>query len=114
MYGRSGLTNQIDELASDLGKIHQLLKWLHPRIKNTDFENAYNCAASSYFNSGNKAASLFGFLIRDTGPDKLDLENRGKSLCEKFDKPTSCDLVAVYLPCNIADLLGEIREGGEP
>lgn len=113
MSGRSGgMTHQIDNLAKNLGTIYQLLKWLWPRCKTTNFESYYTASVAAYFNSGNKAVSLFGVLIRDTQANELDLKNRGKSLGRSIDSPTCCTLIALYLPCAIAELPDKVK-GGE-
>jgi hypothetical protein len=113
MSGRSGhMGYQIDKLANNMGTIYQLLYWLLSRVKGTAYQAAYNQAVELYFNSGNKAASLFGVLIRDTAPNKLDLQGRGNALGGTVVDPASCALIAVYLPCKIADLLGMIEKGG--
>lgn len=112
MSGRSGLVHQIDKLAQNLSTIYQLLKWLQPRCKGNKYEEAFNKSVALYLNSGNKAVSLFGVLIRDTKPNKFDLEARGKALGTTVLQPTSIDLIAVYLPCKITDLLSQIEGGG--
>lgn len=113
MSGRSPhLGHQIDNLAQNMGIIYQLLKWLHPRCKGTAHQEVFDQSISLYLNSGNKAASLFGILIRDTVPSELDLQGRGNALGRKIVHPTSCELIAVYLPCKIADLPSQIEEGG--
>jgi hypothetical protein len=111
MYGRSGLVHQIDTLATNLEIIYQLLKWLLPRCKGTSFENAFNCAAEEYLNSGNRAATLFGILIRETSANEMDLKARGTSLGAKLFAPASCILVAVYLPHKISELPVRAKRG---
>jgi len=112
MSGRSGhMGHQIDNLANNLGTIIQLLKWLCPRCKNTEFESHYNASLSLYFNSGNKAVSLFGVLIRDTKANELDLKGRGKALGRLLNAPTSCHLLALYLPGKIAELPERVKGG---
>lgn len=112
MSGRSGhIGHQIDNLANNLGTITQLLKWLCPRCKNTDLETIYTDSLTLYFNSGNKAVSLFGVLIRDTNFNELDLKNRGKILGRSLSAPTSCHLLALYLPCKIAALPEKVKGG---
>ncbi|HBR29375.1 MAG TPA: hypothetical protein DD789_08035 [Firmicutes bacterium] len=112
MLGRSGLVHQIDNLARNMSTIYQLLRWLQPRCKNTEYQEAFDHSVALYLNSGNKAASLFGILIRDTAPNKLDLEGRGKALGNTVIRPASCELIAVYLPFEITDLLSQIEGGG--
>lgn len=113
MSGRSGnMGYQINNLATNLGLIFQILKWLHPRCKGTRYQDAYFQSLTTYLNSGNKAASLFGLLIRDTKPNQLDLEKQGNSLAQNISHPTSCELIALYLSCKISDLPDIIRRGG--
>ena len=112
MSGRSGhIGHQIDNLANNLGTINQLLKWLCPRCKNTDFEAIYTDSLTLYFNSGNKAVSLFGVLIRDTKLNELDLKSRGKALCRSLSVPTTCCLLALNLPCKISALPERVKGG---
>lgn len=111
LYGRSGMINQIDRLADDLKTIRTLLRWLFYRCKNTVFETYYKASAILYFNSGNKSVSLFGVLIRDTEANELDLKNRGKNLGYSLNAPTSCHLLAFYLPCKIAELPERVKGG---
>lgn len=112
MSGRSGcLGHQIDKLANNMSTICRLLYWLLPRVKGTQYQNAYDQSATLYFNSGNKAASLFGILIRDTVPNELDLQNRGNALGQVMDDPASCELIAAYLPFKISDLPNVLKEG---
>ena len=110
MNGRSGMKNQLERLLTNLGTICQLLKWLHPRCKGTPNEDQFKEAVRQLINSGNQAISLFGVLIRDTPPNALDLESRGDALSKTVSSPTSCRLIAIYLPFPIADL--PTRVGG--
>jgi len=103
MNGRSGMTHQIDNLANNLAIVVQLLKWLCPRCK-AEHEEIYKAAVGFFINSGNKATALFGVLIRDTAPSELDLQARAKALSAKIHAPSTCQLIALYLPCAIADL----------
>jgi len=112
MYGRSGMKHQIDNLASNLGLINRLLKWLQPRCKGTKYETHFNVAITLFLNSGNKAVALFGVLIRDTKPNELDLQARGQSLADTLQEPSTCQLIALYLPCAIA-ILPALVSGGE-
>lgn len=111
MNGRGGMKHQIHNLATNLGIMSQLLKWLLPRCKGTEFEMVFNAAITLFLNSGNKAVALFGILIRDTVPNKLDLQGRGRSLASTLRTPTTCQLIALYLPCAISDLPARISRG---
>jgi hypothetical protein len=112
MNGRSGMKHQIDNLATDLGLIVQLLQWLMPRCKGTSHETSFNTAISLFLNSGNKAIALFGVLIRDTQPNELDLSSRGQSLSNTLHNPSTCKLIGLYLPCTIVDLPARISGCG--
>lgn len=112
MSGRSGMTHQIDDLVTNLSLMCQLLKWLQPRCKGTEHETSFNAAVGLLFDSGNKAIALFGVLIRDTQPNELDLKARGQALAEAIQGPTTCQLIAMYLPCAISDLPSRVS-GGE-
>ena len=109
MNGRSGMTNQIDALASNLSLIVRLLQWLLPRCKGTTHEDNFNSAVGLYFESGNKAVALFGVLVRDTEPNEKDLEPRGRTLAKTVRNPTTCQLIALYLPCRIRHLPARVE-----
>lgn len=111
MSGRSGMTHQIDTLATNLSILVTLLKWLLPRCKGTAHENTFNVAVSSFLASGSKSVALFGVLLRDTQADEKDLKARGQHLAGRLGTPTTCQLVAVYLPCRITDLTDRVSEG---
>ena len=113
MSGRSGLIHQIDNLANDLSLVGQLLMWLLPRCKETIYETSFKAAVKLFLESGNKALALFGVLIRDTQPNELDLRTRGRTMAGKLQCPTTCCLIAIYLPCSIGTLPFRIL-GGEP
>jgi hypothetical protein len=113
MSGRSGhMGHQLDTLANDLSRICQLLKWLLPRVKNTQHQNSYDTASISFFNSKTKSVAIFGVLIRDTAENEKDLSVRGNALRKKFTLPTTCNLIALYLPWPISALPAKIRNGG--
>ncbi|MDP8209623.1 MAG: hypothetical protein P9M05_02345 [Candidatus Stygibacter australis] len=113
MSGRSGhIGHQLDQLSDNLTIICQLLKWLLIRINNTQYQNNFKQAAVTFFNSGNKDIALFGILIRDTEANSRDISVRGRALRGKFSNPTTCNLIALYLPWGINQLINKIRNGG--
>jgi len=114
MSGRSGhMGHQIDTLASNLTTICQLLKWLHPRTKGGQFQDAFDRSCVAFFESGTKAIALFGVLIRDTQPNARDLSARGTALRNRLSTPSRCDLIALYLPWKSDQLIPAIRQGGD-
>ncbi|WP_430450832.1 hypothetical protein [Rhodopirellula europaea] len=109
MNGRSGMRHQLEQLATNLETLCQLLKWLHPRCKGTGNEQPFKDAVRLLIDSGNQAISLYGVLIRDTPPTSLDLEARGDALAKTIAHPTSCRLIAIYLPFSITELPSRVR-----
>lgn len=113
MSGRSrGIGHQLDTLASNLGIVCQLLKWLLPRVKGTSHEDSFNNACTRYFNTERRDLALFGVLIRDQEAKELDLRARGRSLGGSLQAPTRCRLIALYLPWPISQLPSAIQQGG--
>ncbi len=112
MTGPSGMVHQIDNIANNPGLIREILSWLFFRCRNTENEHLFNAAIALYLESGNKAVTLFGILIRDTSPDQKDLENRGAALAKVLQHPTICQLIAIYLPCTILDLVDRVARCG--
>ncbi len=112
MTGRSGMTHQLESLATDIGLLYTLIRWLHPRCRGNNFEPHFNKAIGLLFQTGNKAITLFGVLVRDTQPDERDLRGRGHHLGKLIKAPASCHLLALYLPCPIASLSGQVQAGG--
>lgn len=104
MYGRSGMIHQLEALASDLGTIYQLLLWLLPRVRNTQYQPAFNASCTRYLDSGRRDLALFGILVRDQEARDKDLKARGQSLAGCLNAPTCCSLIALYLPWPIAQL----------
>jgi hypothetical protein len=104
MNGSDGMKKQIENLANDMGLIFQIMKWLHPRCKGSQYEIYFNTAFSLFLTSNNRAVALFGILVRDTTPNELDLESRGKSLAEILETPTTCQLIGLYIPYKIENL----------
>lgn len=111
MTGRHGMAHQLESLTTDIGILHTLIRWLQPRCRGNDNEPHFNAAVCLLLQSGNKAMSLFGVLVRDTQPDEKDLRNRGKHLGGIVNEPAKCHLLALYLPCSIASLPARIHGG---
>ncbi|MEA3393682.1 MAG: hypothetical protein U9R55_03525 [Pseudomonadota bacterium] len=111
MYGRSGMTQQLEDLATDLGLLYTLIRWLQPRCRGNSAEQPFNAAIKLLLESGNKALTLFGVLVRDTQPHESDLRNRGLHLGGIVTAPSACQLLALYLPCPIASLPARVKGG---
>ena len=112
MTSREGMSHQLEKLATDLNLLFTLLRWLSPRCLNSDFEPHFKAATALLLESGHKAISLFGVLIRDTQPDGKDLHRCGQHLGNIVQAPASCHLLALYIPCLISTLSDRIQAGG--
>ena len=111
MTGRSGMARQLENLATDIGLLHTLIRWLQPRCRGNSAEPHFNAAISLLFQSGNMAVTLFGVLVRDTQPNERDLRRRGQHLGGIVKAPAGCHLLALYLPCSIASLPARVQGG---
>jgi len=109
MTGRHGMTRQLESLATDIGLLHTLIRWLQPRCRGNSAEPQFNAAISLLLQSGNKAMSLFGVLVRDTQPDEKDIRNPSQHLSNIVKDPAKCHLLALYLPCTIASLPARLQ-----
>jgi hypothetical protein len=98
MHGRSGMIYQLENLADNLAIHQKLLKWLHARCKHTQFWPLYERAVSRYLSSDGQDFVLFGMLMRDTSPERLDLKARAEYLAIRLAAPTRVELTAWYLP----------------
>jgi hypothetical protein len=111
MTGRHGMTHQLEALATDMGLLYTLIRWLHPRCRGSGAEPHFEAAVGLLLKSGNKAMTLFGVLVRDTQPDERDLRNRGQHLGGIVKAPAGCHLLALYLPWSIASLHDRVQGG---
>ncbi len=111
MTGRHGMVQQLESLATDIGILHTLIRWLQPRCRGNNVEPHFNAAIRLLLQSGNKAMSLFGVLVRDTQPNEKDLKGRGKHLGSIVKTPARCHLLALYLPCSISSLPARVQRG---
>lgn len=113
MTGRNGMTRQIESLATDIGLLYTLIRWLQPRCSGNNAEPHFNAAIGLLLKSGNRAMTLFGLLVRDTQPDERDLRGRGQHLGKLIKAPANCFLLALYLPCSIASLPDRVQAEAE-
>lgn len=111
MKGRSGMTNQLKNLAEDFSLICRLIRWLFPRCRTESHKELFNVAMELFAGSGNKAMFLYGVLVRDTPPIEKDLRKSGRKLAEVISPPAICRLFAVYIPCTVADLPCRVAGG---
>jgi hypothetical protein len=98
LYGRTGMIHQLDKLCSDITIHFCLIKWLYNHCKNTEIWQFYQQCVKSYLESNGKNFALFGFLMRDTEPNDLDIKNRAESFVNKITSPMSLEFQVWYLP----------------
>ncbi|MCR4432357.1 MAG: hypothetical protein NUV45_15255 [Tepidanaerobacteraceae bacterium] len=100
MYGRSGMSFQLEKLKNDKSLRSQLFFWLGCRAKGAKWENQFKEAAIAYLNN-DRNVFLYGILIRDTSPTLKDLESSGNSLVSGANSEIIIYLYAYYLPIPI-------------
>jgi hypothetical protein len=98
LYGKSGLTQQLENLTNCKDIHWTLLRWLQARCKTPADSEMYRKAVQRFLQSGGRDFRLIGCLMRDTSPHELDLMNRAKHLSDKIEQPTSAQLLAWYFP----------------
>jgi len=98
MTGKSGMIQQLEQLSKN-NDIHMtILKWLCARCTTPAMRQLYESAVKKYLNSTCRDVILFGFLMRDTLPNELDLKNRGNALAKIATLPMQIQLNAWYFP----------------
>ena len=103
MYGRSGMTWQLENNATHLGVQYSLLKWLRCRCLTADLVEAYREAVGRYLNSSGKDILLVGVLLRDTGSNESDVKGRARYLAGCLADPMRVEIMAWYFPVAISD-----------
>ena len=101
MYGRHGMTWQLDRSATQLGIQHALLQWLTFRCRTTQLRSAYENSVRRYLESEGKDMLIVGMLLRDTAPNERDVASRAKHL-STLPAPTRVEITAWYLPVPIS------------
>lgn len=101
MYGKKGLTWQLETNA--LGKEIQrtLLRWLRMRCTTPETVSAYKTAVRRLLETG--ALLVVGILLRDTSPDARDVEGRARHLGSALAAPQRVEVLAWYLPIPIEE-----------
>ena len=103
MSGGSGMTWQLEQIATRLDVQHMLLQWLCVRCRSESrHRELFRKAVERYLESEGKALLLVGVLLRDTPPNERDLQARGEALSHRVAEPTRIDLIAWYLPVPIS------------
>ena len=102
MNGGSGMAWQLERSATQLDVQRALLQWLYARCGSPLHRQLYEKAVNRYLSSQGTDLLMVGVLIRDTSPSEFDLRARGRELAATVPAPTRIELIAWYLPVQIA------------
>ncbi len=108
MYGRSGMTKQLENLNTKSNSRNSLVRWFAWRSKGAIWESEYRTALIVYYSS-DECVCLQGVLVRDTSPDIADLRSRGVALDNKKPQDMDIELCGIYCPCDISEFPALIR-----
>jgi hypothetical protein len=102
MVGRKGMVHQLKVLRDSPKAKDRLVLYLAHRAAGQEWENDFRKAMERYLEDP-KDISLFGVLVRDTAPDKKDLQSRAQALAKGCPEKTLIELRALYVPVPIED-----------
>jgi hypothetical protein len=102
MYGRTGMTTQLENLKTSAETRRLLVKWFGFRAKNSSWESDYRTSLTAYISS-DECVCLQGALVRDCEPDIKDLASRGKALSINIPANMGISLYGIYCSCGITD-----------
>jgi hypothetical protein len=102
MYGRSGMTKQLENLKISPETRSLLVRWFAFRAKNSDWESDYKTALAEYLSS-DECVFLQGVLVRDCPPDIKDLKTRGQVLNNGKPAEMGISLYGIYCLNSITD-----------
>ncbi len=115
MYGRSGMTHQLETIGTNLTRLMTLITWLVHRCKETVYETNFNEAVQYLLSSSNNQGMyLVGVLVRpNIIANAKDLRSRGTTLGDTFNgTATKALLLAYYLPHSLVDF-ATLAVGGD-
>ena len=114
LYGKSGMTHQLETIGTNLTRLMTLITWLVHRCKGTEYESDFNEACQYLIQNTNTGMYLVGVLVRpNIMSDEDDLKGRGTALGNTFNGTvTKALLLAYYLPQSLADF-ANLAIGGD-
>lgn len=115
LYGRSGMTHQLETIGTNLIRLRKLIEWLLFRCKGTVYEASFNEAIKYLLGStSNQGIYLVGILVRPNITANVeDWQSRGTYLGNTFNGTvTKALLLAYYLPQSLADF-ASLAIGGD-
>lgn len=102
MTGPKGMVHQLKALRDSSKETRPLVLYLAHRAAGQEWESDFQKAMKRYLDDPTDIA-LFGVLVRDTAPDKKDLQSRAQALAKGCPEKTLIELRALYVPMPIDD-----------
>lgn len=112
LYGRSGMTAQLEDLCSSKMTRDNLVKYLVFREKAlSDADVSYLRASGQRYLGNPEDCAIFGVLIRDVEPHQDDLRTRvAFFIAAGHSREMVVELIAIYLPGQRIDTLGDAAQ----
>lgn len=113
LYGRSGMTYQLETIGTNLTRLMTLITWLVHRCKGTSHEDNFSQAFKYLIQNTNKGMFLVGILVRpNILANENDFKSRGTELGNMFNGTAlRISLQAYYLPHSLCDFANLAIEG---
>lgn len=115
MYGRTGMTEQLESLAVNISKRNALIRYIGMKVKDLDDSNPFRIdfanALDSYHKSRYVNFSLFGVLVRDTNSNESDCRPRYFHLFGVVEDSIGLKLLALYVPIKMDTWESIVSEG---
>ena len=105
MYGRTGLTKQVEDLRDKVSIRNDLFRYLSFRSSGASWRPYFEVAGKRYLKNSSDVM-LFGVLVRDVPPNGSDLQTCVHSLAKDCPEGTRIEILAIYLPDGCIDSLG--------
>lgn len=100
LYGKSGMIQQLEDLATDQKKVNALIRYLGTKAvlydKTHPFYIDYQKALSTYLADMNKF-NLYGILVRNLDSDESDVKPRYNYIRKLINSTSGLQLIALYI-----------------
>ncbi|MCY3898760.1 MAG: hypothetical protein OXF86_09330 [Caldilineaceae bacterium] len=105
MYGKSGLTKQLEDLRDKKSIRDDLFRYLGFRSNGASWRPYFEAAGIRYLRNSSDVM-LFGVLVRDVFPNGSDMQTCVHTLARDIPEDTRIEIFAIYLPDDCIDGLG--------
>lgn len=97
LYGKTGMVKQLEDLKNYSEKRHDLVRWIFGKAIISKGLFLEDCRkAISLYGKNDENVQLIGVLVRDTIPNKRDLDSRAKSLHNNLPDQMKVKLISIY------------------